>query len=56
MVKKPFLDCFGHSRQQQTTNDNLQKTDTYLQIIVQPDLSQGLTTIPSPQVFSVTVP
>ena len=36
---------FGHSRQHQTTNDNLQKTDTYQQItrpvIVQPDPSQG---------------
>ena len=35
----------GHWRQQQTTKDNLQKTNTYLQItrsvIVQPELSQG---------------
>ena len=35
----------GHWRQQQTTKDSLQKTDTYLQItrpvIVQPDLPQG---------------
>ena len=40
-----FSPLLGHSRQQQTTNDKLQKTDTYRQItrpvIVQPDLSQG---------------
>ena len=40
-----FSRLLGHSRQQQTTNDKLQKTDTYRQItrpvIVQPDLSQG---------------
>ena len=44
MVKyQPRL--LGHWRQQQTTKDNLQKTNTYLQItrsvIVQPDLPQG---------------
>ena len=43
--KIPFLRLLGHSRQQQTTNDYLQKTDTYRPItgpaFVQPDLSQG---------------
>ena len=43
--KIPFLDCLGHSQQQQTKNDYLQKTDTYRAItrpvFVQPDLSQG---------------
>ena len=43
--KIPFLDLLGHSQQQQTTNDCLQKTDTYRPItrpvFVQPDLSQG---------------
>ena len=43
--KIPILDCLV-SRQQQTTNDYLQKTDTYRPItgpvFVQPDLSQGL--------------
>ena len=42
--KIPFL-VFGHSRQQQTKNDYLQKTDTYRSItrpvFVQPDLLQG---------------
>ena len=43
MVKyQPRL--LGHWRQQQTTKDNLQKTNTYLQItrlvIIQPDLPQ----------------
>ena len=39
------LTLLGHSRQQQTKNDFLQKTDTYRPItrpvFVQPDLSQG---------------
>ena len=43
--KIPFSRLLGHSRQQQTTNDYLQKTDTYRPIarpvFVQPDLSEG---------------
>ena len=39
------IEEIGHSRQQQTKNDYLQKTDTYRPItgpvFVQPDLSQG---------------
>ena len=42
---KEMTRLLGHSRQQQTTNDCLQKTDTYRPItrpvFVQPDLSQG---------------
>ena len=44
-IKDTFSRLLGHSRQQQTTNDYLQKTDTYWLItrpvFVQPDLSQG---------------
>ena len=44
-IKNTFSRLLGHSRQKQTTNDNLQKADTYRQItrpvIIQPDLSQG---------------
>ena len=41
----PFLDCLVTHNSQQTTNNNLQRTDTYQHIarpvILQPDLSQG---------------
>ena len=50
---------FGHSRQHQTTNDNLQKTDTYQQLTrpvsVQPDLSQGFSYADFDETMAISV-